>query len=108
MATRLRPWAIVPVKAVLRTLTALSHGSLPVWAYTGSAARKSSDGVSHRMEGRGRRQRRKRGLFTGGISLLDLPVCSGFVLHVKVGRREAGKSGKEFHPVSQMDTGAMP
>jgi hypothetical protein len=39
---------------------------------------------------------------------LDLPVCSGFVLHVKVGRREAGKSGKEFHPVSQMDTGAMP
>jgi hypothetical protein len=40
--------------------------------------------------------------------LLDLPVCSGFVLHVKVGRREAGKSGKDFHPVSKMDTEKMP
>ena len=40
--------------------------------------------------------------------MLDLPVCSGVVLDVKVGRREAGKSGKEFHPVSRMDTGKMP
>jgi hypothetical protein len=39
---------------------------------------------------------------------LDLPVCSGFVLDVKVGRREAGKSGKEFHLVSRMDTEKMP
>jgi len=30
MATSGSPVAIVPVKAVLRTLTALSHGSLPV------------------------------------------------------------------------------
>jgi DNA-binding transcriptional LysR family regulator len=31
----------------LRTVTALSHGSLVLWAYTGSAARKSREGVSH-------------------------------------------------------------
>ncbi len=40
--------------------------------------------------------------------MLDLPVCSGFVLHVKVGRRGVGKSGKEFHPVSKMDTENVP
>jgi hypothetical protein len=48
-------------------------------------------------------------VFSQGVSpCLDLPVCSGFVLHVKVGRREAGKSGKNFHPVSKMDTEKMP
>jgi hypothetical protein len=30
-----------------------------------------------------------------------LPVCSGFVLDVKVGRRGVGKDGKEFHSVSK-------
>ena len=40
--------------------------------------------------------------------MLDLPVCSGFVLGVKIGRREAGESGKEFHSVSRMDTEKMP
>jgi hypothetical protein len=35
---------------------------------------------------------------------LDLPVCSGLLLDLKVGRRGVGKSRKELHPVSEMDT----
>src|SRR5665213_2026486 len=51
MATKLRPVAIVPVKAVLSTLTALSQGSLPVaCAYTGSAARNIRAGIPHLRE----------------------------------------------------------
>ncbi len=51
-------------KAVLSTLTALSHGSLPVlWAYTGTAARKSSEGASHLRQCVCSAARRGRGRF---------------------------------------------
>src|SRR5216684_8928594 len=39
MATSERPRAIVLVKAVIKTLTAFSHGEVPVWAKAGATKR---------------------------------------------------------------------
>src|ERR1700679_537333 len=92
MAPRLRPWAIVPVNAVLRTPTALSHGSLPVCAYTGRAARNISEEMAHLRHCA--RNRRKGGRRMGRVICIAAPfVCiSGeWVLSVATSGAKVGE-----------------
>jgi hypothetical protein len=78
MATSDSPVAIVPVNAVLRTLTALSHGSLPVdCAYTGSAVSKSSEGVSHLRQCAHNAVKRWRGRFVMNVSMCSFHLRLG-------------------------------
>src|ERR1700677_1106200 len=99
MATRLRPWAIVPVNAVLRTPTALSHGSLPVCAYTGRAARNISEGMAHLRHCA--RNRRKGGRRMGRVICIAAPfVCiSGeWVLSVATSGAKVGENwGRDYY-----------
>src|SRR6266568_2974196 len=101
MATNDSPVAIVPVKAVLRTLTTLSHGSLPLCAYTGRADNRNR-GTARRVRRRLRAQRKKgrrfdgrmlsTGFSFGGLSSSGHSRCN--VLDVKVGLGRRRKSGK--------------
>jgi hypothetical protein len=62
IATSDSPVAIVQVKAVLRTLTALSHGSLRVW-HTRAAVRKGNEGARYLRQRPRNAARRGRGRF---------------------------------------------
>src|SRR5437868_8287447 len=65
MATRERPRAMVLVKACCNTLTAFSHGEVPVWPKAGAARNRATRAVvRNRKRNIDERKRLQRDMFT--------------------------------------------
>src|SRR5208282_4575531 len=69
MATRERPRAMVLVKAVWSTLTAFSHGEVPVWAKAGAARKSVKPRVISGERSQELRRHVQRNRFMFGFSL---------------------------------------